>query len=117
VDNTYTSAAMSSCGLFLNHGSNAASTNWTRYDNFKVTVDDPTNISTSISNTNLDFKVFATDNKIGVLGAKGQNLLISTLSGQLIKNEIITSDNQYFIINKGLYIVKISNQHLKVLIK
>ena len=41
VDNTYTSVAMSRCGLFLNHSDNIASTNWVRFDNFKVVVDNP----------------------------------------------------------------------------
>jgi hypothetical protein len=229
VDNTYTSAAMSSCGLFLNHGSNAASTAWTRYDNFKVTVDEPisfttgwpkienvtssgftaktnasisgtsyfvvlpagatapttaqvkagqdasgaslvsnlkgniacalaateyttditgltsettydvyfaaenlagnnlqaaptkvtttTSITTSISSLNQSIKAFVKDNKIVVLDAKGQNLLISTLSGQLINNEMLISDNQSFMLNRGLYVVRISNQRIKVWIK
>jgi hypothetical protein len=41
VDNTYTSAVMYRCGFYLNHSDNVASTNWTRYDNFKVVLDDP----------------------------------------------------------------------------
>jgi hypothetical protein len=229
VDNTYTSAAMSSCGLFLNHSNNAASTNWTRYDNFKVTVDVPisftagwpkvenatssgftaktntsvagtsyfvvlssgatsptsvqvkagqdatgaalgsnlkgsisctngateytiditglassttydvyfvaenlagnnlqalptkvtntTTIATSISNINHDVKVSVTDKNIFVIGAKDQNLLISTLTGQLIKNEMLISDNQSFMLNNGFYVVRISNQRIKVWIK
>jgi hypothetical protein len=38
VDNTYTSAALSSCGFFVNHSAIRADQNWTRYDNLKVTV-------------------------------------------------------------------------------
>jgi hypothetical protein len=38
TDNNYTSAAMSSYGFFVNHSAIRADQNWTRYDNFKVTV-------------------------------------------------------------------------------
>ena len=78
---------------------------------------DTTTFTTSISSINHEIKVFVTDNKIIVLGAKGQNLLISTLTGQLINNEILISDNQSFTMNKGLFVVKISNQRIKVWIK
>ena len=80
-------------------------------------VTNTTTITTLISNVNPNIKVFVTDNKIVVLGAKGQNLLISTLTAQLINNEILTSDNQSFMMNIGLYVVRISNQRIKVCIK
>ena len=65
-----------------------------------------------------EVKIIATDGAINVKNAAGKNVVVSTILGQIVANEILTSDNATISVPAGIAIVSIDGEEaVKVSVK
>ena len=65
-----------------------------------------------------EVKVIATDGAINIKNAAGKNVVISTILGQIVANEVLTSDNATISVPAGIAIVSIDGEEaVKVSVK
>ena len=65
-----------------------------------------------------EVKVIATDGAINIKNAAGKNVVISTILGQIVANEVITSDNATISVPAGIAIVSVDGEEaVKVSVK
>ena len=65
-----------------------------------------------------EVKVIATDGAINIKNAAGKNVVISTILGQIVANEILTSDNATISVPAGIAIVSVDGEEaVKVSVK
>ena len=57
-----------------------------------------------------EVKVIATDGAINIKNAAGKNVVISTILGQIVANEILTSDNATISVPAGIAIVSVDGE-------
>ena len=57
-----------------------------------------------------EVKVIATDGAINIKNAAGKNVVISTILGQIVANEVLTSDNATISVPAGIAIVSIDGE-------
>ena len=70
----------------------------------------------SISAT--DVKVIALDGAVNVKNAAGKNVVVSTILGQIVANEVLTSDNATISVPAGIAIVSVDGEEaVKVSVK
>ena len=57
-----------------------------------------------------EVKVIATDGAINIKNAAGKNVVISTILGQIVANEVLTSDNATISVPAGIAIVSVDGE-------
>ena len=68
--------------------------------------------------TATEVKVIATDGAINIKNAAGKNVVISTILGQIVANEVLTSDNATISVPAGIAIVSVDGEEaVKVSVK
>ena len=60
--------------------------------------------------TATEVKVIATDGAINIKNAAGKNVVISTILGQIVANEVLTSDNATISVPAGIAIVSVDGE-------
>ena len=65
-----------------------------------------------------EVKIIATDGAINIKNAAGKNVVISTILGQIVANEVLTSDNATISVPAGIAIVSVDGEEaVKVSVK
>ena len=65
-----------------------------------------------------EVKVIATDGAVNIKNAAGKNVVISTILGQIVANEVLTSDNATISVPAGIAIVSVDGEEaVKVSVK
>ena len=65
-----------------------------------------------------EVKIIATDGAVNVKNAAGKNVVISTILGQIVANEVLTSDNATISVPAGIAIVSVDGEEaVKVSVK
>ncbi len=75
-----------------------------------------TNIGTDVMSFESKIELFVLGNSINITGAKNQNIRVALITGQILKSQQITSDNESISLSNGLYIVSIGNLRYKLLL-
>ena len=65
-------------------------------------------VNESVSAT--EVKIIATDGAINIKNAAGKNVVISTILGQIVANEVLTSDNATISVPAGIAIVSVDGE-------
>lgn len=75
-------------------------------------------VTTGVTGNTADnsVKIYTLHNGVNICGAKGKLVTVFSLSGQLIKSELINADNSVVNLTKGLYVVRIESQVQKVFV-
>ena len=61
--------------------------------------------------------VVATDGAIIVKGAEGKNIVVATILGKVVANEVATSDNETIAVPAGIAVVAVDGESFKVVVK
>ena len=61
--------------------------------------------------------VVATDGAVIVKGAEGKNVIVSTILGKVVANEVLTSDNETIAAPAGIVVVSVDGESFKVAVK
>ena len=61
--------------------------------------------------------VVATDGAVIVKGAEGKNVIVSTILGKVVANEVINSDNETIAAPAGIVVVSVDGESFKVAVK
>ena len=61
--------------------------------------------------------VVATDGAIIVKGAEGKNVVVATILGKVVANEVATSDNETIAVPAGIAVVAVDGESFKVVVK
>ena len=61
--------------------------------------------------------VVATDGAIIVKGAEGKNVVVATILGKIVANEVATSDNETIAVPAGIAVVAVDGESFKVVVK
>ena len=64
-----------------------------------------------------EVKVVANDGSIVVKNAAGKNVVVSTILGQVVANEVLTSDNATINVPAGIVVVAVDGESFKVSVK
>ena len=92
---------------------------WDVQDNamlFDITPAEAPTANEGVSAT--EVKVIATDGAINIKNAAGKNVVISTILGQIVANEVLTSDNATISVPAGIAIVSVDGEEaVKVSVK
>ena len=65
-----------------------------------------------------EVKIIATDGAINIKNAAGKNVVVSTILGQIVANEVLTSDNATISVPAGIVIVSVDGEEaVKVNVK
>ncbi|MDY3069196.1 MAG: DUF6383 domain-containing protein [Parabacteroides sp.] len=86
-------------------------------DALKVIV---TRVEAPTSNENVsatEVKVIANNGSINVKNAAGKNVVVSTILGQVVANEVLTSDNATINVPAGIVVVAVEGESFKVNVK
>lgn len=73
-----------------------------------------TSIGTAFNSLNSNIKLSVSNNNVLIYGAKYQNMLISSLTGQLVVNKLITTDNEKINLKNGFYIIRVGDKRFKI---
>ena len=76
--------------------------------NFEITPAEAPTANESVSAT--EVKVVAYDGAINIKNAAGKNVVISTILGQIVANEVLTSDNATISVPAGIAIVSVDGE-------
>jgi hypothetical protein len=86
---------------------NTAAVQFTRtYDN-----------STGLSESKANIFAYSVNNGIQIVGATGENSVVYSVTGQLVKRVLLTSDNEFIALPHGFYAVCVKDLKVKVLVK
>ena len=83
--------------------------------NTEVTDEAPT-ANEEIS-ANAAISVVATDGAVIVKGAEGKNVVVSTILGKVVANEVLNSDNETIAAPAGIVVVSVDGESFKVAVK
>ena len=84
--------------------------------NFEITPAEAPTANEGVSAT--EVKVVAYDGAINIKNAAGKNVVISTILGQIVANEVLTSDNATISVPAGIAIVSVDGEEaVKVSVK
>ena len=61
--------------------------------------------------------VVATDGAVIVKGAEGKNVIVSTILGKVVANEVLNSDNETIAAPAGIVVVSVDGENFKVAVK
>ena len=81
---------------------------------------DETRIPTAneeISAEEATVSVIATDGAVIVKGAEGKNVVVSTILGKVVANEVLNSDNETIAAPAGIVVVSVDGESFKVAVK
>ena len=94
---------------------------WTRKQNverIKVTLAEVAAPTANEAISATDVKVIALDGAVNVKNAAGKNVVVSTILGQIVANEVLTSDNATISVPAGIAIVSVDGEEaVKVSVK
>ena len=76
--------------------------------NFEITPAEAPTANEGVSAT--EVKIIATDGAVNVKNAAGKNVVISTILGQIVANEVLTSDNATISVPAGIAIVSVDGE-------
>ena len=62
-------------------------------------------------------KVVATNGAVIVKGAEGKNVVVSTILGKVVANEVLNSDNETIAAPAGIVVVSVDGESFKVAVK
>ena len=71
----------------------------------------------SINATDEAVKVVATNGAVIVKGAEGKNVVVSTILGKVVANEVLNSDNETIAAPAGIVVVSVDGESFKVAVK
>ena len=66
---------------------------------------------------NAAVSVVATDGAVIVKGAEGKNVIVSTILGKVVANEVLNSDNETIAAPTGIVVVSVDGESFKVAVK
>ena len=66
---------------------------------------------------NAAVSVVATDGAVIVKGAEGKNVIVSTILGKVVANEVLNSDNETIAAPVGIVVVSVDGESFKVAVK
>ena len=66
---------------------------------------------------NAAVSVVATDGAVIVKGAEGKNVIVSTILGKVVANEVLNSDNETIAAPAGIVVVSVDGESFKVAVK
>ena len=66
---------------------------------------------------NAAVSVVATDGAVIVKGAEGKNVVVSTILGKVVTNEVLNSDNETIAAPAGIVVVSVDGESFKVAVK
>ena len=66
---------------------------------------------------NAAVSVVATDGAVIVKGAEGKNVIVSTILGKVVANEVLNSDNETITAPAGIVVVSVDGESFKVAVK
>ena len=81
-----------------------------------VDTDAPT-ANESINAASEAVQVVATDGAVIVKGAEGKNVVVSTILGKVVANEVLNSDNETIAAPAGIVVVSVDGESFKVAVK
>ncbi len=81
------------------------------------TSETPTANETIEDAANSAVTVVATDGAVIVRGAEGKNVIVSTILGKVVANEVINSDNETIAAPAGIVVVSVDGESFKVAVK
>ena len=64
-----------------------------------------------------EVSVVATDGAVIVKGAEGKNVIVSTILGKVVANEVLNSDNETIAAPAGIVVVSVDGESFKVAVK
>jgi len=70
-----------------------------------------------INATDEAVKVVATNGAVIVKGAEGKNVVVSTILGKVVANEVLNSDNETIAAPAGIVVVSVDGESFKVAVK
>ena len=120
-------------GAYNNNGANFSQEGYLRWVNGCIVVDngyekgdvfnmneDETRTPTAneeISAEGATVSVVATDGAVIVKGAEGKNVIVSTILGKVVANEVVNSDNETIAAPAGIVVVSVDGESFKVAVK
>ena len=120
-------------GAYNNNGANFSQEGYLRWVNGCIVVDkgyqkgdvfnmneDETRTPTAneeISAEEATVSVVATDGAVIVKGAEGKNVIVSTILGKVVANEVVNSDNETIAAPAGIVVVSVDGESFKVAVK
>ena len=81
------------------------------------TSETPTANETIESAADTTISVVATDGAVIVKGAEGKNVIVSTILGKVVANEVLNSDNETIAAPAGIVVVSVDGESFKVAVK
>ena len=84
--------------------------------NVRETSENPT-ANEEISAEEATVSVVATDGAVIVKGAEGKNVIVSTILGKVVANEVLNSDNETIAAPAGIVVVSVDGESFKVAVK
>jgi len=82
--------------------------------NINTTTDAPTANESIVAGK---VSVVATDGAVIVKGAEGKNVIVSTILGKVVANEVLNSDNETIAAPAGIVVVSVDGESFKVAVK
>ena len=61
--------------------------------------------------------VAGTNGAVVVKGAEGKNVIVSTILGKVVANEVVSSDNAQITAPAGIVVVSVDGESFKVVVK
>ena len=61
--------------------------------------------------------VAGTNGAVVVKGAEGKNVIVSTILGKVVANEVVSSDNATIAAPQGVVVVSVDGESFKVVVK
>ena len=83
----------------------------------KVEATDMPTANESINAADEAVKVVATNGAVIVKGAEGKNVVVSTILGKVVANEVLNSDNETIAAPAGIVVVSVDGESFKVAVK
>ena len=77
----------------------------------------PTANETIESAADATISVVAVDGAVIVKGAEGKNVIVSTILGKVVANEVLNSDNETIAAPAGIVVVSVDGESFKVAVK
>ena len=101
------------------NGTIAVVRNWEAGDVFSIEegVDATPTANEEISAEEATVSVVATDGAVIVKGAEGKNVVVSTILGKVVANEVLNSDNETIAAPAGIVVVSVDGESFKVAVK
>ena len=118
VDDTNAPAASEEGYLRWVNGCIVVDNGYTRGDVFNM---DENETRTPTANEAIEAEatvsVVATDGAVIVKGAEGKNVIVSTILGKVVANEVVNSDNETIAAPAGIVVVSVDGESFKVAVK